>query len=389
MVGPLAPLFYESIDQVRAREVNALRDLLDSRGGRVVLVGAGTLGQRAVVLLKQLGALVLAFTDSNSANWGIQIAHTPVLSPTEATSIYGDSALFLVTIWNDRHWFRETFDQLTSLGCTLVSSYAPLFWRFPDSFLQLILLNELPHRLYSDAIAVLEAEKLWSDEESLDIYRANIRWRALGDGLDMPGRPETNTYFPNDLFKLEPSDCLVDCGAFDGDTVRQALEVYSSGFEAIHAIEADKISCARFKDFEASLAPCIRNQLHLYNCAVGSERGVVRFESDGSVNAKISDQGTEVELLPIDEIFSESKVTFIKMDIEGAEYDALLGARKVIQREQPVLAICVYHTQNDIWRIPLLVRSWLPDHLLFLRAYEGDGFQTVFYAIPEERCEGH
>ena len=75
----------------------------------------------------------------------------------------------------------------------------------------------------------------------------------------------------------------------------------------------------------------------------------------------------------------------IKMDIEGAEYDSLHGASRMIARDKPLLAICVYHTQNDIWRIPLLVHSMLPDHLLFLRAYEGDGFQTVMYAVPQHR----
>jgi hypothetical protein len=82
-------------------------------------------------------------------------------------------------------------------------------------------------------------------------------------------------------------------------------------------------------------------------------------------------------------------LTFIKMDIEGAEYDALLGAAKVIQRDRPILAICVYHTQSDIWRIPLLIHEMLPEHLLYLRAYEGDGFQTVMYAIPPERVRTH
>ena len=75
----------------------------------------------------------------------------------------------------------------------------------------------------------------------------------------------------------------------------------------------------------------------------------------------------------------------IKMDIEGAEWDALRGARNVIARDRPVLAICVYHTHNDIWRIPLLIHEILPEHHLFLRAYEGDGFQTVVYAIPPRR----
>jgi hypothetical protein len=73
------------------------------------------------------------------------------------------------------------------------------------------------------------------------------------------------------------------------------------------------------------------------------------------------------------------------MDIEGAEYDALLGATTIIKRDRPVLAICVYHTQSDIWRIPLLIRSIDPTYSLFLRSYDGDGLQTVVYAVPKDR----
>jgi FkbM family methyltransferase len=381
----LASLFEESVEQVCARELNAIEYLLQRVDRRVVLVGAGRLGRRAQLLLGKLGANLMAFTDNNSRAWGTEIENLPVMPPTEAASRYGSSALFLVTIWNDRHWFRETYVQLTDLGCSTVSSYLPLFWRFPNDFLQLILLNDLPHKLYADCKAVLDAERLWQDEESLRIYRANIRWRALGDGLDMPGRPEANTYFPRELFRLDSRDRVLDCGAFDGDTIRQAFESYPSGFEAVHAIEADSLSYARLVGFTETLDWSIRATIHLHNCAIGPERGFVRFESDGSVNARMSESGALVELLPIDELFAQIPVTFIKMDIEGAEFGALMGARKVLVRDRPILGVCVYHTQSDIWRIPLLVREILPEHRLFLRAYEGDGFQTVLYALPPER----
>jgi FkbM family methyltransferase len=208
---------------------------------------------------------------------------------------------------------------------------------------------------------------------------------ALGDGLDMPGRPKANTYFPRELFRLDSRDRILDCGACDGDTIRQAFENYPSGFEAVHAIKADSLSYARLENFKETLERSIRETVHLHKCAIGAERGFVRFESDGSVNARMSESGVLVELLPIDEMFANMPLTFIKMDIEGAEFDAPQGARKVLVRDRPILAIRVYHTQNDIWRNPLLVREILPEHRLFLRAYEGDGFQTVLYALPPER----
>jgi hypothetical protein len=130
----------------------------------------------------------------------------------------------------------------------------------------------------------------------------------------------------------------------------------------------------------------MRHRIHVHHCAIGAERASVRFEVSGSVNSKCSDSGSVVEQIPIDDLFVDRPLTFIKMDIEGAEFDALRGATNVIRRDQPILAICVYHTQSDVWRLPLLVHEIVPDHKLYLRAYEGDGFQTVLYSVPPQRA---
>jgi hypothetical protein len=78
-------------------------------------------------------------------------------------------------------------------------------------------------------------------------------------------------------------------------------------------------------------------------------------------------------------------VGLIKMDIEGFELEALEGAREVIEKHQPILSICVYHRQNDLWRIPLFIRSLVKDYRLFLRPHDVDGWQLVCYAVPPNR----
>ncbi len=94
-------------------------------------------------------------------------------------------------------------------------------------------------------------------------------------------------------------------------------------------------------------------------------------------------------MVPIDVMFAARRVSMIKMDIEGGEYDALLGAKQVIQRDRPILAICVYHSQQDLWRLPLLMRGLCPEHRMYLQSYRGDGIQTVAYAVPPERVLGN
>jgi hypothetical protein len=77
--------------------------------------------------------------------------------------------------------------------------------------------------------------------------------------------------------------------------------------------------------------------------------------------------------------------TFIKMDIEGAEMDALRGARETIQKHKPILSICVYHRQDDLWRVPLLIESMAEGYRFYLRPHDVDGWQLVCYAVPEGR----
>jgi len=384
----LSEMLREPVDSVIDRERRALEDLLRTRNNRAVLFGAGTLGRRALHLLKRLGAEVLALSDNNSSAWGTSVDGVPVLPPAEAASLYGANAVFFVTIWNDRHWFSETKAQLTHLGCDCVSTYAPIHWRFPETFLTLRLLNEPPHRLYRDAESVLQAQSLWADRESLHIYQANIAWRAMGDASELPGRPTVFTYFPEDLFCVAAEDTYLDCGAFDGDTVREVLALQPQGLACIYAVEADAVSFAKLETFIDGLPAEIRARIRPLRFAVGKERSVLRFESSGSLTSKASEEGAPIDCFAIDEAFEDKPLSIVKMDIEGAEYDALRGSARVMQRDRPILAICVYHTQSDIWRIPLLVREMLPAHNLYLRAYEGDGFQTVLYAVPPERVVG-
>ena len=383
---PLREILTDSISAVKEREASALDQLLLEHQNRVVIFGCGTLGRKAIEKFQELGIQPLALCDNNELLWGTVIQGISVLSVQQASARFGNNALFLIAVWNPQHWYVETEQQLKSAGAKFITSYAPLFWRFPENLLPVFLLNDLPSKVYEAKDAVLEAENLWADEDSLQIYRANIHWRALGDPGHLPPRPSENTYFPADIFNLSPNECILDCGAYDGDTVKLVLQRYGSEFAAIYAIEGEAVAYEKLRAYAATLPLEIQGKIHPIHCAVGSARTIVRFVSDGITGVKRNDsQDIEVQCYRLDDISIAQPVTLIKMDIEGAEYDALLGAYNMIARCKPLLAICVYHTQEDIWRIPLLIHSMLPEHRLFLRAYEGDGFQTVVYAVPTNR----
>ena len=88
-----------------------------------------------------------------------------------------------------------------------------------------------------------------------------------------------------------------------------------------------------------------------------------------------------VEAVTIDEtIQTDQKIRLIKMDIEGAEYQALVGARKTIQREKPGLAISIYHNPEDYYRLADLIKGYVPEYNLAVRHHKERHVDTVLYA---------
>lgn len=109
-----------------------------------------------------------------------------------------------------------------------------------------------------------------------------------------------------------------------------------------------------------------------YSIYVKETKGGARLSTEGRI---------AIEVRKLDDVLQGKKVTFIKMDIEGAELAALRGAEKIIREQRPRLAICVYHKPEDIWEIPSLILSCNPDYRLYLRHYSITETETVLYAI--------
>ncbi|HBG48363.1 MAG TPA: hypothetical protein DDW90_02410 [Cyanobacteria bacterium UBA9971] len=111
-----------------------------------------------------------------------------------------------------------------------------------------------------------------------------------------------------------------------------------------------------------------------------SKSAVFRFNSLGGLGSTIDQDGnTRIEVASIDEVL-DKKADYIKMDIEGAELEALKGAKK--QLEQGVqLAISLYHKSEDIWEIPEYIKHVNPDYKFYLRHYTNAIFETVLYAV--------
>ncbi|HEX8550142.1 MAG TPA: FkbM family methyltransferase [Abditibacteriaceae bacterium] len=346
----------------------------------IVLFGAGPLGHTALAAMSKASLRPVAFADNNAKAWGQTIDGIEVLSPADAVEKYGSEAAFVVSVYNP----SSAIAQLKEMGCNCVVSAAVL-WRGHIDTMAAHGSFDTPDSIFAEADDVARAFDLMADDESREEFIAQLRWRTETGLVAMPpARSGNEIYFPTDLFALRDTDSYVDCGAFDGDTLRMVLAQRGDGFTHFTGFEPDPDNFARFQGFVASLPESQRSKIEGRNAATGARTETVRFHAIGTAGSGISGAGEiEMACVRLDEALT-SPPTFIKMDIEGAEPDAIEGARETLARDRPVLAVCVYHATDHLWRIPLLLNEIQPGYKLYLRRYAEDCWELVVYAVPTE-----
>ena len=364
-----------------------------SSGRPIVLMGAGGLGRRTLAGLRRHGVEPLAFVDNGPGKHGTTLEGVPVLAAPAAAREFGRTAAFVVTIWgaHSRHRFAHSRDQLRALGCDIVCPFPPLFWKYADILLPFYL-QDLPSRVLQQRDDVKRGFEVWEDGASRAEYVAQVRFRldADFDGLAHPvAHPQ---YFPPDLFAWRDDEWIVDGGAYDGDTVRALSEIHGNRFAHLLAVEPDPANFAKLSAVVAALPPEIQSRVDCRQAAVGAEARTLYLDATGTASSatstEASAQSIAVRSETIDTLVGDQRPTFIKLDIEGFEIDALHGARETIRRHAPTLAVCVYHLQDHLWKIPLMLRAWRDDYAFFLRPHNEEGWDLVCYAVPRERLTG-
>jgi FkbM family methyltransferase len=247
---------------------------------------------------------------------------------------------------------------------------------------------DLPHKIYEHVDDIRKTFNLLADEESRITYLTQLKWRIIANFDGLSGRSMQPQYFPEDIFSLSSDEVFIDCGAFDGDTVKKFRQHSNDFFKQIIAFEPDPLNFQTLSTYVQNLSVDIKEKVTLYQNAIGKEENKLKFAGTGTASSLLSEKGDiEVDSVYLDKVLCNFTPTYIKMDVEGAEFDALSGARKIIERTSPILGICVYHRQDDIWRIPLLIQSFSKNYKLFFRSYDEEGWELVCYAVPEERLK--
>lgn len=192
-----------------------------------------------------------------------------------------------------------------------------------------------------------------------------------------------NSYFVDELVRVEDGEVFIDGGAYVGDTIdalREQAEQKNIKLKRIVAFEPEEINYSMLKEKHGNDSDVV-----LYHKGISDKDAEVRLSGTGA-GAKVQDDGAEgaaISVVRLDGLAECQDATWIKMDIEGAELPALKGAEEIIRRNRPKLTICIYHSDEDMIRIAEYIHDIVPEYKLYVRHHSPVAlFETVLYAVP-------
>lgn len=202
---------------------------------------------------------------------------------------------------------------------------------------------------------------------------------VLEENILILGRiAEQRQYFDLPYLEFSENEVFVDAGGFNGDTSLEFAKLTSNKYKEIYVFEPNKQLADICRDNLAGIKNC-----RVIQKGVWDSKQMLRFveAGEGSRIVEETENIAQIETVAIDEILAGKPATYLKMDVEGAEINALKGAEKTIRKYKPKLAISVYHKREDIWEIPMLLLQYNPNYKFYLRVYSFTGNDTVLYAL--------
>jgi FkbM family methyltransferase len=226
-----------------------------------------------------------------------------------------------------------------------------------------------------------ELARIWADladEDSRAVFASAVRARSDGDAGFFRVSPYREYDHP--VVRARPGDTVIDAGAYWGDSARRfAWQLRGRG--SIVALEPSPKNYRRL--VRQRLPGLIPLCLGAWNA-----NEVLRFSEKGG-SSQITDQGdSTIHVAPIDWIVREldlQRVDLLKLDVEGAEREALAGASETLQRFRPKVQLSIYHRRQDIYELPQLLSSTLDDYRYYVGHHGPYHTETDLYAIPAER----
>lgn len=345
-------------------------ELLDeyAKGRKICLYGASGSCKKFLKRYHNKNYNITYLVDSSEKKWGKEFEGYVVNSPELLEGLDKENVVIVITSVA----VNIIEDILKQKGFKYIFSSTIIRYRefYGDKILK-------PFKAFDkDEMAKLNVLKGYlADDKSKEVLEGLINIRNSQMTNEWYKFYSGKQYFCKDIFQFTEKEVFVDGGAYTGDTAIEFAELMSNKYKKIYSFEPDK------KVFEEyTVKQNLENYIPI-NKGLWDTEDVAYFEMGQDGSSKISEKNnlTKVELDSIDRVIRE-EVTFIKMDIEGAEMKALKGASEHIKKYKPKLAICLYHKPEDIIEIPFYIKELVPEYKMYIRHHSLINTETVLYA---------
>lgn len=179
------------------------------------------------------------------------------------------------------------------------------------------------------------------------------------------------------LLGLTGSEEYFDLGAYRGDTIEEFVRLVGGRYRRIVGVEPNEKNFRKCEQNTQSL-----ENVTLYNAAAWRENTELTFSKGAGRQAKIADKGTQVRALTLDSI-AQDGCTYVKYDVEGADYEALLGSVQTLRKFSPKICAALYHKPYDYFLLPLMLNRINGDYRFYLRQSRYyPCWETNLYCLP-------
>lgn len=359
----------------KMEQIQYLRDWRMS-GKKICAFGAGSGGLALAMVYENLGIGIDFFCDNDPNKWEKAIWNGIICIKPEELAGMGDDVICTISVGTEI--LEDIYTQLLGMGIRRILKhcesqvFSEVVSKDSDYGLDSAFVKEQVERLFD----------LFNDMESQKVLMYKLKHiTEVGERLNSLNYGEIFTqdqYFLEHGKFLRKGEMITDCGAFDGDTLEYLISrIGFTGFNSYTCYEPDEKNVEGVRERINGYDKLMRDKVRIMPCAVADKRRIISMDSFYK---------EKVEAFPLDDFLSIHGTSFLKMDIEGAEMDALHGAEKLLAKEQPNCAICVYHKISDMWNVPMFLHEKLPNHTLLLRHHQFSYSETVCYALRMEDC---
>lgn len=325
-------------------KVGGILDEIQKSNSHVVFWGAGYCLTMFLELFHESNIKVSAIIDNNSNKIGTTIQNIPIKSWEQVNDIWND---FLIVITTS--YFDEVINQLEELKFKGSIYYLPKNAYYKNTVYSLNYIKKFEHR-FRNVYEQLKDEI--SKKVYLNVLKNNMSLESRY--FDEISSYEINGYFGTDLFINVEDEIIVDAGAYIGDTVQEFFEHSEGKYKYIYAFEPDE------ENYKVLKKNCSDKKNIIYICSgLGEKKETLSFCTGAGVSSHIDIDGdVSIEINSLDNFFEKKEApTYIKMDIEGSERNALIGAKNIIKKHLPTLAISAYHKMEDMFALIELIQE--------------------------------